>query len=316
MNIDIEKNLLLEDVEDLFNNSPIVTFFHTPLWLDALTQAFERFEGQWITVLDGGNIKGVMPVIKAAKGLLYSCWSMPFATYGGPVALDAETERALLDEFFKMAESTLCFKAQTFLNRSSLEFETPSGVVSSVFHYHVVDLSSGFDDYWSGSIRSKRKQLYRKSLREGIEPRMLEDTGELESFYSIYLENSRSWGGVHPYPFELFSRLFEHNGRSVLFLGGYKGDQMLGANVVFYFKDSAQAWQAAMTEESYDFHLSEVLIIEGIREACKRGIRSYNLGASNRNEGIMEFKESMGGVEHTGLSLSGKKGLLKRMFNR
>ena len=49
---------------------------------------------------------------------------------------------------------------------------------------------------------------------------------------------------------------------------------------------------------SSDYGINVMLIVEAVREACNRGMSIYNLGSSGENEGIIFFKESLGGTEY------------------
>ncbi len=280
---------------ELYRGLAPTSFFQTPLWLKSLSKAFKRFEPFWIVLRGDGGIRAFMPFIKAKRVVFHTNWSMPFGTYGGPVAHSPEEEKILVDEFFRLSSSPLCLKAHVVMFKSGLDYEIPEGVHLQQEVCHVVDISGGFEHYWDKLIRKKRRQLYRKGLREGVVVRKLRSRGELDYFYRLYQENSLVWGGVHPYPKLLFEELFSSGSEDVLFLGGFLDGRLIAGHLLFFSPGLAQAWQAAVSEEAYSYYLSEILIVEGIREACRRGIGLFNLGSSGGSEGIAEFKASMGG---------------------
>jgi len=292
--VELVKEVEGSTLESIYRELSPRSFFQTPLWLNTLAKAYRNFEPLWLVLHDGGVVRAVMPFIKARKFIFKTIWSMPFGTYGGPIAHSVDEERRLIEEFFSISSSPLYLKAQILLFRSELGYEPPGGVIVGEEECHLIDLSDGFEHYWDAVIRKKRRQLYRKAMREGVVTRRLGED-ELEEFYAIYRENSVVWGGVHPYPRVLFEELFYKGGDNVLFLGGFVEGKLMAGHLIFFYGDMAQAWQAAVSEEAYRFYMSEVLIVEAVKEACKRGKVFFNLGGSGGSKGIEEFKESMGG---------------------
>ena len=80
--------------------------------------------------------------------------------------------------------------------------------------------------------------------------------------------------------------------------GGFLEGTLLGGHIDFYHGETAQAWQAGMTPDSHRYDVGALLVIEAVREACRRGVKRFNLGSSGGEEGIRFFKQSMGGMEH------------------
>jgi len=309
--VELVKSVDFPELEELFEEKPPNTFFQSTIWLGALVRAFKNFEPGWIVFGERDKILGAMPYVRVKKAFLYSNWSMPFGTYGGPVVIQDDLNEKLVKEFFKLSSSLLCFKAGVFIFNPSGDYSHygNTGVAHEEF-CHVVDLGAGFDDYWNRQIRSKRRQLCRKGRRSGVIVREIKARDEFEAFYSLYLENSKVWGGVHPYPKRLFEELFWIGSENVLFLGGFVNDgEMIGGHIIFFSSAMAQAWQAAMSPRAYDFYLSEILIVEAIKVTSERGIRYFNLGTSAGKAGIESFKESMGGRKVPVLVLKKKYGL-------
>jgi len=309
--VELIKSVDFPELERLFEEKPPNTFFQSTIWLGALVRAFKNFEPRWIVLRERDNILGAMPYVRVKKTFLYSNWSMPFGTYGGPVVIQDDLNEKVIKEFFKLSSSLLCFKAGVFIFNPSGHYRHygATGVAREEF-CHVVDLGAGFDEYWDRQIRSKRRQLYRKGKRGGVTVREVKTRDEFEAFYSLYLENSKVWGGVHPYPKMLFEELFSIDSADVLFLGGFVNDrELIGGHMIFFSSTMAQAWQAAMSPRAYDFYLGEILIVEAIKITCERGIRYFNLGTSAGKAGIESFKESMGGRKVPVLVLRKKYGL-------
>ena len=274
---------------------PQATFFHTTAWLDSLEAALPRFGPAWLTVRRGSGLAGVMPVVRASRGPVHFLLSLPFGTYGHPLAIDADAERTLLDGFFGMARSPLCAEAAVNLF-SGGSAAAPGGVRTVMEECRLVSLDGGFEAAWN-AVSSKRRQLCRRGEEAGVAVRPIESEDEVRSFHDLYRAESEPWGGVHPYPLALFLELFRRRERGVIVWGAYLGETLLGAHIDFYHGGMAQAWQGGMAERGKEYEAGALLIKGAMAEACRRGMSLFNLGSSVGNVGLLFFKESLGGRE-------------------
>lgn len=298
MKADIEHHPDREELDRFVGSIPGANFFHTSAWLDSLEAAFDRFEVSWLTVREGGALAGVMPAVRIARGPFWFLWSLPFGTYGGPLAGDGRAREALLGAFLRLARSPACLEAGVVLFGAEPPVSVPRGCTIAHEECRLVSLENGFDEVWKTGWSSKRRQLARRALDAGVVARRLDSEAEVRLFHAIYARESRAWGGVHPYPERLFLELFARRGENVVFWGAFLGGDLLGGHIDFYRGEMAQAWQGGMTERAREFETGTVLIKSAMEEACRRGCRVFNLGASGGNRGILFFKESLGGLEH------------------
>ena len=277
---------------------PDATFFQTPAWLRILTNSFDRLQTGWITMRHGASLEGFMPFAEIGRGPFRTLWSLPLGTYGDPVSADERAAGELLGAFIRMASEWRCLEAGAVLFGTGAPLELPSGLNQRREESRVIELEGSFEHYRSKLLAAKRRQLCNRALEAGVEIRLLDEPERLKEFYGIYESESAEWGGVHPYPFALFEELFAHRDKGVLFLGAYLDDEFLGGHIDFFFGKEAQAWQAGLTERAADYEVSALLVIRAVEEAYRRGMERFNLGCSNGNEGIIFFKESLGGKEH------------------
>lgn len=309
MKVQLEKEIERAEIGRFTASHRRATFFHTPAWMEALAEAYPRFEPQWLTARDGGELRGFMPLVESRRGPFTSLWALPFGTYGDPVADDGAVSRTLIQEFFELARRRGVVEAETHLFLAGSADGLPafdtgiaeylsSSVRVQVAESRTIDLEGGFEGYWDNNMTSKRRQICRKGEREGVTVRPLEGEVELESFYALYEEESAAWGGVHPYPLSLFRELFKRSDEGVVIWGGFVEGELLGGHVNFYFGQMAQAWQAGMSARSREYGIDVMLVVKAVEEACRRGMKIYNLGSSGGNEGIMFFKQSLGGREY------------------
>jgi hypothetical protein len=273
------------------------TFFHTPAWIETLDASFPEFTVGWLTAREAGSIVGLMPVVRAAKGPFGFLWALPWGTYGHPIARSTAVKGALIDAFARLAAHPLCLEAAVSVFDGAYLSDVPPAATVRMEECSLIPLEGSFEDFWRNALSSKRRQLCNRGLRSGVSVRMLETEEEVRSFHTLYVTGSRSWGGVHPYPLRFFMELFGRRDDGVVFWGGFLEGRLLGGNIDFYFGDMAQAWQAGLSAEAYPYYVGSLLVTAAVEEAYRRGLKVFNLGSSQDDEGIIFFKKSLGGAE-------------------
>ncbi len=298
MKLSIERKIDDDEILHFLEGIPNATFFHTPAWLHILTQSFRRFEGGWITIRSGQSLEGLMPFVEIKRGPLKTLWSLPFGTYGDPVATERRLERELIGAFLGMASERRCLESSATLLGAEHPVDLPAGIVQRREECRIIELEGDFRYYRSKLLGSKRRQLCNRAEEAGVVVRPIEDPAGIKEFYGAYEAESARWGGVHPYPYLFFEEIFAHRDQGALVLGAFLGDEFLGGHIDFFFRDHAQAWQAGLTERASAFEVSAMLVVRAVEESYRRGMKYFNLGSSDGNEGIIFFKESLGGREH------------------
>ena len=298
METSFETDISSEEVLGFLSSFRKATFFHSPAWMEILSESFPRFECGWFTVRGGGGLAGLMPVVRVTKGPAFMLHSLPFGTYGDPFSETDDIRERLLDAFFSMAASTRCAEAGANLISFDEKIRTPRGWNRRMEECRMIELPGSFEEYRSAGMNRKRRQLCNKCEREGVIARRLYGASDLDLFYDIYLNGASGWGGVHPYPKGFFESLMRRDGEGVCFWGAFLGEALLAAHVDFYFGGTAQAWQAGVTPDASEYDAAAYLVMVAVREAISRGTSVLNLGSSGGDAGMIFFKESMGGVEY------------------
>lgn len=298
LHVEIEETADKESAPDLVAGYSEATFFHTPAWLEVIETSFPRMSIVWLTAREEDTVVGLMPVVRSRRGPLVFLWSLPWGTYGHPLGSSIEIKREILCAFLRIAGDPRCPEAVANIFDGAW-------LADSGFQEHLrteecclIELEEDFDFYWRKKLSSKRRQICNRGLRAGIEVREIDTEEEVRSFHAIYADFSSSWGDrTHPYPLGMFMELFKRRDRGVVFWGGFLGDRLLGGNIDFYYGHTAQAWQAGLLPESYEYNLSSLLVTAAVEEAYRRGMKIFNLGSSQGDEGLIFFKKSLGGSE-------------------
>ncbi len=282
-------------MSDFLQRVPGATFFHTPAWMDSLCASFGRLRHVWLAAREGPRLAGVMPVCIARKGPFHSLAALPFGTYGTPLSHDPSVRKTILGRYAEMTDPRLCVSSTASLFGMLREDVPAAGCLVRMEECSIIGLGDDFEEYRSGAMSGKKRQICNRCEREGIVVRVLSGAGEFERFYEVYSSGSVHWGGVHPYPKPFLAELFGRRDEGVLFWGAFKDGEMLGGHIDLYFGKTAQAWQAGMSPLSHDLGISSYLVYSAVREAFARGASVFNLGSSGGDEGMIFFKESMGG---------------------
>ncbi|MCK4538075.1 MAG: GNAT family N-acetyltransferase [Candidatus Krumholzibacteria bacterium] len=294
-----EKNISREESGAFLSKIDGATFFHTHAWLDSISSAFRNIEPSWLVARDAGHVRGLMPICRIRRNGLFILSALPFGTYGVPLSDDNEIVMSLLSKFRQVGRSFRCLESVASLyGMDALSLNLPSKEIRDE-ECLVIDIRGGFERYRSKQISRKKRQICNGCEKHGIEARPLSSSEEVSLFYDLYIEASRNWSGVHPYPRAFFDNLFERRSEGVLIWGAFQDGRILGGHIDFYFGNHAQAWQAGMDADSDVSGIASWLVYNAVKEACRRGIDEFNLGSSGGDKGMIFFKESMGGLEKT-----------------
>ena len=295
MKIDIEEQLNRAELDPFLEGVPGATFFHAPAWMESLCSSFARLQPVWITAREDGRLQGLMPLCVSRRGPVHSLAAMPFGTYGTPLSTDPAVKSAVLSRYIGMASAPSCAASSASLfGMEESGVPAPPGRIR-MEECRVIGLAGGFESYRSGALSAKKRQICNRCEREGIVVKILSSSAEFDDFYEVYSRGSVRWGGVHPYPKAFLAGLFARREEGVLFWGAFSGGEMLGGHIDLYFGGTAQAWQAGISPRSHEMGISSYLVYNAAREACARGASAFNLGSSGGDEGMIFFKESMGG---------------------
>lgn len=282
-----------EDMDRLAGSCPEATFYQSRAWIESLIEIFPRMKFRCLVARDGGSVAGFFPYFLIRRGPLLTAWSMPFGTYGGPVAKDDNSDREL-----RRAYASVLSRAGV-VTAGWIDFHgrnVGSDWDSVSTSTHLIDLSCGFDGLWTGTIERQRQKRFRRAGRSGVSVRRADSADDLRRYYEIYRGRLKDWGEKTLYPMTLFAELLERGGDSVrLYVAEHEG-RVVGGHFNFYWKNMVTAWNGVTTPDSNHLQPGTMLYIECLKSACDEGFELYNLGGSLGKQSLIDFKESLGGV--------------------
>ena len=306
--LEIENNINQSELSDLLHGYRFSSFFSSAGWVRILSSSFRSYSSFWITARNGRRLEGAMPVVKVRKSIFFYLRSLPFATYGTPVANCRDVRSRLIRKFVELSSRVNCLNATAVIFDPDWSDWIPPDLPVEPAESRVIELKEDFEYYKTRSISRTKRKICRRSRRAGIIIRELNSDKELNDFYRIYRERSSRWGGVHPFPIRLFEKLFMHSGPELSFSGAFLDGKLLGAHIDFYSGNMAQAWISGVSLEGNDLGAPTLLICNSVKKAYKKGMQYFNLGSSGGDRGLIFFKESLGAKRSDYLIMTSEKG--------
>lgn len=273
--------------------SPEATFYHTRLWLDAVSAAHPRMSSACLVAEDGAAVVGYMPFFFVRSGPFRRAWSLPFGTYGGPVAAgDRSVQAALLDRFRNLLST------RDVVEAGWTDFHglgDDEGWHTYPQQTHIVDLTPGFEHLWNRAFARDRRQRSRRATKLGVVVARSHSAEDLGAHYAIYHDRMRAFATDTIQPLALFQKLFSDGGEQVRLYVARRDGEVVGTHFNFCHRSEMIAWFGMTSALGDKLQAGTLLYTECMRAACAEGLTRYNLGGSLGKESLIAYKESLGG---------------------
>lgn len=284
------KELALSDWIAMDRANPAPTFFARPAWARAL--AAERPSLAPSALVSGNGV--VVPTMKTRSKLRFRD-HVAFPLGGYTAFLDEQNrpvdKHRATTAFAQLAHALHHLRATAW---PLAEVPSPPDNVECRTHETaVIDCSNGFDAALA-NIRGVTRRMAGQAERRGVvcERGTLED---LDTYYEILREASVGWGLARPpVSRSLLESVFRYGGDDAQVWFARLDGKAIGGGIILFGADELFFWSAAMRREYGRHRPSNALNLRLIRAACERGVRWYNLGASEGLEGVARFKSDLG----------------------
>ncbi len=259
------------------------TPFHLTAWKRVVERAF-GYEPRYLVAEEGGNIRGILPLF------LVSNWfqgrvliSSPFAVYGGICAADPAAEEGLRQAACQMARDAR-------VEYLELRERRPTARNGFLVKQLYVTFDCALHPDPEAQFRQLPKDtryMVRKGRRNGLQ--VISDPSQLDVFYDIYAETVRRLGSP-VFAKRYFRILREEFGEDAEVSVVWQGDKALAAVLSFRFRDALLPYHGGSLEAGQAVAANNFLYWELIREACQRGLRTFDFGRSKVGSGSHFFK--------------------------
>ncbi len=262
------------------------TFFHLAGWKRVIEQAF-RHPTYYLIAERGGIITGLLPLTHV-KSLLFgsSLISNAFAVRGGPIAIDAESLRALESEAVRLME-VLAVPVLELRDFSARRGDWPSKPGLYATFRREIDPAVERN---LKAIPRKQRAMVRKGMRHGLHSEI--DDG-IDRLYRVYAESVRNLGTpvfAKSY-FRILRKEFPTSSDIVTISSGGKA---VASVLNFYFRDEVLPFYGGGTAAARQLAANDFMYWEVMRRACERGYRIFDFGRSKIGTGSYSFKCNWG----------------------
>jgi len=298
--------------QSLVEGSSEATFFHTPLWHEIVVAAYRDYGIATRQFLFEDGARAVFPFIQTKKGGIIRgksrLKSSVFGGYGGIIA-----DRKLSPEQYRMMYRTITrLKASVSVDTNPFTDETLPDSFSAKHDYTQVSRLAAGDDCFIPKLSRGAKSNLNQARKKGVTVRVLTAEQDISAYYNIYLDTLKRWGDavLFTYPEELFFTVYRLAGDHVRIWLAEKDSVIIAGAVIFYWNSIASYWQGASLQDYFSCYPNNMLHMEIIRDAARRGYAYYDFGPSGGQEGVERFKKSFGAEKFSfdsGLLRYGKK---------
>lgn len=238
----------------------------------------------------GGAISGILPVA-LTRSVIFGTFatSLPFVNYGGVLAADPLSARALTDAAWAWAAAR---GARSLILRHGPD--RPLDLPAS-HHKETLTLSlpaGGVEALW-GSIGSKTRNLVRKAERAGFSADLPTGPRAVRAFHDVYAENMSQLGspGLGP---AFFHALLAELPDAVRVHVVRRGRRAAAAAITIRFRDRTEVPWAACLGDDKPRGANMLLYWEILRHATESGSRLFDFGRSTPGSGPHRFKLQWG----------------------
>ena len=265
---------------------PGATLASADRWLSVLPQSLGHRDRSLVAER-GGEVCGILPM------MLLSHWffgrfhvSLPWLDYGGVLADNPETTRALLQAATAQARQDMA----AFVELRSVDpvfAELPVRKDKVTFWLPLKDAVG----VWKGFDAKVRNQV-RKAQKAGLVCQFGREE-LLPEFYGVFARNMRDLG-TPVWGIALFKNILHAFPKTSEIALISCGEQPIGGGLVLSFKDTVYMPSASSLREYFHLCPNNLLYWEVIKRACDGGYRTFDLGRSTVGSGTYHFKKQWG----------------------
>jgi CelD/BcsL family acetyltransferase involved in cellulose biosynthesis len=269
------------------------TFFARPAWANALAQSIPSLCAAPLQMRVEGRAF-ILPTVHAVRRRMPFREYMAFPLGGYTCVLDEEGGVATQPQ----SEAVIAAVAQ-HVDRLSL-IPWPLGpapvtrrLTNKIHETAVIDCAGGFEAVMR-RMRGVTRRMAEQASRRGVVCARA-PARELPTYYSLLEQASAHWPSRHPtISFALLERVLQYGGEDAQLWFARVDGRTVAGGVVLFGAQELFFWSAAMDRDAARYRPSNALNVALLRAACERGVRWYNLGASEGLHGVERFKSDLG----------------------
>lgn len=266
--------------------TPAATFCHRAGWKRVIERAFGH-RSHYAYAERNGEITGVLPLTEIRSRLFgHALVSSAFQVYGGPVATDEDSRRALVNYATGLLYST----GADHLEFRSIEPSTPGFLVKEGLYVTFRREISGDHEANMNAIPRKQRAVVRKGIANALTIRVGHDWRTL---HRIYAESVRNLG-TPVFSAKYFAILCEEFGDDAEILVVEDQGSPIAAVLSFYFRHEILPYYGGGTPAARTRAGNDIMYWEVMKRAADKGCRIFDFGRSKEGTGAYNFKKNWG----------------------
>ncbi len=281
--------------DGLVSSDDQASFFQTPLWSDVLVRTLDGHELLFAAGRIGERLVAGLPAVRRRRGPVSILESMPFGTHGGMLASPEAPEGAAAELVSALIEAA---GGATLGRVHMVDYGGRLGVACEAFQAiegeaQVVRLDRPYDEVQAGFRPSARNKI-RKAENAGVTVREAVGTDDFLAYHGLLEECSERWGAANPFGEAFFAALAESGSDTVqMWLAEHEG-AIIAGDLNFLSGSAVFNWGNVSHRDSVGLAPNSLLHAHGMRDGCRRGLVSYNLGSSGGIDAVARFKSAFG----------------------
>lgn len=275
--------------EALVAQSPESTFFHRIGWRRLLCAELGA-DDCYLSAVRAGRTVGVLPLVRVRSRLFGdSLTSLPFCSYAGPLALEAEVESALVEEAVRLGTRLGVDRVELRGSRPFRQSAPRQGLYFTFRGPIPAELES------MKGIPQKRRNVVRRAVSMGLDA---QTGGDPDRFYELYAENARAHGtpALGRRFFRALVAAFPQD-CDILFVVDSAGRD-LSAILSFYHAGEVLAYFAGEVAAARETNANDFKYWSLMKHAAARGCTRFDFGRSKAGTGSFQFKRLWGFEPH------------------
>jgi CelD/BcsL family acetyltransferase involved in cellulose biosynthesis len=285
---------------------PAPTFFARPAFALAFCEANAHCE-PWPVRIELGDKRYLVPLVRVHSRLAFrAACAFPLGGYG--CVLDEDGETVGKDRAAEvLLEAARLVDRLTFVAWPLADQPRVAHAQQTAHRAAVIDCSAGLDGVLA-RMRPVTRRMAGQAARRGVLCMQARDRGSaVERYYALLEEASRGWGLASPtISRALLEAVARHGGDDAEIWFAHLDGEIIAGGVALFGRDELFFWSAAMRRAFGAYRPSNALNVRLLGRACERGVRWYNLGASEGLSGVERFKHDLGArdVEYASFTLA------------
>jgi len=264
---------------------PESTFFHRVGWRPLLCAQL-GLDDHSLCAFRDGMVVGLLPLLRVRSRLFGdSLTSLPFCSYGGPIAVDPATEDALVESAAALGERLRVDRVEL---RGLRPFRSGAPRQDLYFTFRA-PIPAGLESM--KGIPQKRRNVVRRAVSLGLRATVGRDA---DRFFDLYAENARAHG-TPALGRRFFRALVDAFPRDcdILFVTDASGRD-LSAILNFYHAGEVLAYFAGEVAAARESNANDFKYWSLMMHAASRGCTRFDFGRSKAGTGSFQFKRLWG----------------------